>query len=133
MKKFLFLVAFVCLGQMSFAQDSFKDDVMKLMAINGSAQSLELARTQVLPMISESKRAEFNKEFDATIPLFYTKLASVYMEVYSHDEIKELIEFYQTPIGKKTAENMGVISQKGMQAGQEWGMELQKIMVKFAQ
>lgn len=131
MRKLFFVLALALVGQLGFSQENFKADVMKLMTVNGSAASLEVAKKQLLPMVPEKKQAEFEKEFKATFPSFYEKMAVVMMEVYTHEEVKQLIEFYQTPIGKKMAEKSGVIQEKSMQAGQQWGMELQGILMKY--
>lgn len=131
MKQLVFVFALAIVSQFSFSQSEFKADVMKLMSINGSAAGLEVAKKQLTPMIPQAKLAEFEKEFQATLPSFYEKMAGVMMEVYTHEEVKQLIEFYQTPIGKKMAEKAGVIQEKSMQAGQQWGVELQGLLMKY--
>lgn len=131
MKKLMLVFALALIGHVSFAQDSFKDDTMKLLSINGSSAGLEVAKKQVIKMIPEAKHAEFSKDFDATLPSFYEKMAKVMMEVYSHDEIKDQITFYESPVGKKMAEKAGEIQEKAAQAGQEWGMELQGMVMKY--
>ena len=47
---------------------------------------------------------------------------------FSHNEIKELIVFYQSPIGKKLTATQPKLVQESMVAGQQWGLRLgQKI------
>lgn len=46
----------------------------------------------------------------------------------THDEIKELIKFYESPIGKKLIEKQPMIMQDAMVAGQKWGFELNRRM-----
>ena len=48
-------------------------------------------------------------------------IVPVYSNNFTHDEIKGLIEFYQTDLGKKTIEVMPVVLQQSMAAGQMWG------------
>lgn len=44
----------------------------------------------------------------------------------THDEIKQLLKFYESPIGKKLVEKQPMIVQDAMVAGQKWGMELNR-------
>ena len=133
MKKLFITAAFIFAAQLSFAQDAFKADVLKLIQNSGAAGPMKLAKEQVMVAIPEGKKADFSKEFDATLPSLYDKMAKVYMEVYTHQDIKEMLKFYQSPIGKKMAEKSGELSSKSMAAGQEWGMELQTTMMKYIQ
>jgi uncharacterized protein len=44
-------------------------------------------------------------------------LIKMYAAEFTEEEIKDLIKFYQTPLGKKTAEKMPVLTAKGAQLG----------------
>jgi hypothetical protein len=132
MKKVFLSIAFVLIAQMSFAQDSsFKADVLKLISISGADGQINIIKPQILNMISKDKQENFSKEFDASIPSLHNKMAKIYMEVYTPEDIKGMIAFYESPIGKKMNEKAGELGQKTMQAGQEWGQELQAIMAKY--
>ncbi|RRJ91150.1 DUF2059 domain-containing protein [Flavobacterium macacae] len=133
MKKLFFTAAFIFVAQLSFAQDAFKADVVKLIQSSGAAGPMKVAKEQILVAVPEEKRAAFSKDFDATLPSLYEKMAKVYMEVYTHQDIKDMLKFYESPIGKKMAEKSGELSSKSMAAGQEWGMELQTAMMKYIQ
>jgi hypothetical protein len=133
MKKILLTVALVFFAQLSFAQDAFKTDVLKLIENSGAAGPMKSAKDQIMTAIPEDKKAVFSKEFDATLPSLYDKMAKVYMETYTHQDIKDMLKFYESPIGKKMAEKSGELATKSMAAGQEWGMELQTVMMKYIQ
>jgi hypothetical protein len=47
------------------------------------------------------------------------KFAVVYAEEFSESELKQLTEFFNTPIGKKMNEKLPVLQQKGMLIGQQ--------------
>ena len=51
-------------------------------------------------------------------------VAPIYEKYYTHDEIKQIIKFYETPVGQKTIKVLPNITQESMIAGQEWGMKL---------
>ncbi|GAB4198018.1 MAG: hypothetical protein Fur004_16070 [Thermoflexibacter sp.] len=57
-------------------------------------------------------------------------LAPVYQKYMNLADLRELIKFYQTPTGKKFAQNTPFIVQESMQVGQEWG---RKVGQDFAQ
>ena len=45
---------------------------------------------------------------------------------YSHDEIKQLVAFYESPIGKKMVATQPLIVQESQVAGQQWGATLMR-------
>lgn len=133
MKKIVLTIALILVAQLSFAQDAFKADALKLIQNSGAAGPMKSAKEQVMASIPQDKQAVFSKEFDATLPSLYDKMAKVYMEIYTHQDIKDMLKFYDSPVGKKMAEKSGDLMTKSMAAGQEWGMELQGIMMKYMQ
>jgi hypothetical protein len=82
-------------------------------------------------MIPAEKQEAFKEELLGTFPELYNAMAVIYMDTFSHEEIKELLAFYATPVGKKLADKSGELAQKGMTAGQSWGMKVQEIMAKY--
>ena len=133
MKKLILIITIVLISQFGNAQDLFKTDAIKVLKVSGSAAQMELAKEQILANIAEDKKADFAKEFDASLPALYDKMAKVYMETFTHEEIKQMLKFYDSPIGKKISEKAAELTKKNMAAGQEWGMELQGIMMKYMQ
>lgn len=134
MKKLLLTIALVLVAQLSVAQDdAFKADAMKVIKMSGSTATMDVAKKQILGMIPEAKQAAFLVEFDAAMPALYDKLVVIYMKEYTHADIKEMIKFYETPIGKKISEKAGTIFEQSTAAGQEWGQGLQGMMMKYMQ
>lgn len=137
MKKSIIVIAFIAIAQMSLAQESVVQDpalkaqVLKVIALSGSDNQMKMVKSKILKMIPEAKQAEFVKEYDATMPSFYDKLVKVYMETYTTEDVKAMIKFYESPVGKKMSEKAGEITEKSMKAGQEWGKEIQLIMEKY--
>ncbi|UUC46855.1 DUF2059 domain-containing protein [Flavobacterium cerinum] len=135
MKKIVLTFAFVLAAQIGMAQtnDAFKKDVLKVIEVTGSASQMKIAKDQILKMIPKEKQAAFLVEFDASLPSLYEKIANVYMQEYTHDDVKQILKFYETPVGKKMTEKAGVIAEKNMAASQEWGSSLQGMMMKYMQ
>ena len=133
MKKIILTIAVVLVSHLGMAQDAFKKDVLKVIELSGAAGPMASVKDQILASIPEARQAEFIKEFDASLPSLYDKIAVAYMETYTHDDVKEMIKFYESPVGKKINQNSGVLYQKSTAAGQEWGTQLQGIMMKYMQ
>jgi hypothetical protein len=133
MNKLILTVAVLFLSQLTMAQDVFKEDVLKVLKASGAGAQMELAKDQVLLNIKEDKKAEFSKDFDASLPSLYDKMANVYMTTYTHEEVKQILKFYNSPVGIKMGEKAAELAKKNMQAGQEWGVELQGLMMKYMQ
>jgi len=134
MKKILLALAFMLAAQLTFAQDeAFKKDVLKVIELSGSSAQMKMAKDQILKMIPADKQAAFLVEFNASLPSYYDKLAKVYMDTYTKDDIKAMLAFYDSPIGKKITEKSGEIAEKGQVAAQEWAQGLQPMMMKYMQ
>ncbi|MEZ4852875.1 DUF2059 domain-containing protein [Flavobacterium sp.] len=133
MKKVFLIFAFILVGQMGFSQEDFKADVLKMMKLSGANSAMDAAKGQILTMIPSEKQAEFLKEFDVIVNSISEKQADNYMEVYSHDDIKEMIKFYESPIGQKIQKNAPILAEKSMATQQTVGMELQGLVMKYMQ
>lgn len=132
MKKTLLIFAFVLTAQFMNAQDAaFKADVIKVITMSGSDAQIKVVKNQILKMIPAEKQSDFLKDFDATLPSLYDKLANVYMEVYTPEDIKAMIKFYESPIGLKIQSKSGELSEKSIAAAQVWSQEFAVIMAKY--
>lgn len=85
---------------------------------------------QFTAYVNEDNVETFKKEVEATLPTLYASLTEIYLEEYSHEEVKELLKFYNTDLGKKVASNSAKLAMKGQVVGEKWGMKLQDIMAK---
>lgn len=134
MKKVVLTIVFAFLTQIGMAQDEvYKKDIMRLVAMSSSVEQIKLAKEQVVKMIPEAKQAAFIIEFDAALPPLYDNIAKVYMETYTKEEVKEIIKFYDSPIGKKVIEKSGGLAEKSQTALQDWATGLQPMMMKYMQ
>ncbi len=132
-KTILFTMAlFISLTFSMQAQDeAFKEDAYKLTKLSSGAVEANLS--QVYMMIPEDKVDDFKKELKPIMDDFYMKLAKKSMEYYTHDEIKELLEFYNTEIGKKSIEVQEKMTNEAMGMAQELNMKLMPLVQKYTQ
>jgi hypothetical protein len=86
------------------------------------------------PNVPDKVWAEVEKEFSSEIQSggVAALVIPIYDKYFSEDEIRQLLSFYESPIGKKLAETMPRIAAESFTVGQEWGMEIwQKMRAKL--
>lgn len=133
MKKFLLIIAVALMSPVAIAQDTFKADVQKVLLMTGSAAQADIAKAQIVAMIPEAKKAAFTKEFDALVPEYLAFLEKFYMDNFTHDEVKQMIKFYESPVGKKLTTNAAGLADATTKAAQDWAPKLQNLVMKYMQ
>jgi len=119
--------------------DDFKNDVMTLLKITGSENLVIQMSTAVTNQIIDSlskgnaeipQRAlaaikdEIHKTIKEATPRLVAEYVPLYAMHFSQSEIKSLIAFYKTPLGKKSIKTMPAIMNDSFQLGQAWGQSL---------
>jgi hypothetical protein len=132
MKKIILLCMFI-LALATQAQDNpeFKKETIEFIKITGAASAFDNAIAQIGAGVSDENKEAYTKEAKATLDSLYGKMADLYMAEFTQDEIKGLVAFYNTDLGKKLAEKQLGLTQKAMMFGQSWGMEVQSIAQKY--
>ena len=78
---------------------------------------------RVLPALTRELTDVFEKQAQAPGGLT-DRIVAIYDKQFTHQEIRELLAFNQTPVGRKTMEVMPQIMGETMAAGQAWGRGL---------
>jgi hypothetical protein len=121
-------------GQKAPAIDPQKEkDVRKLLELSGAAklgvQVMDQMLTQMRrlhPDVPPDFWDAFKKEANADE--LTNLVVPIYANHFTDDEIKELIKFYESPIGQKLVREQPPMMRESMQVGQQWGFQLgQKI------
>ena len=115
------------------SSDDFKAQVMKVIERSGSGGQMNSAKKQILAMIPEDKHAAFTVEFDAMLPKIYEGTAKIYMEQYTKEDIKAMLAFYESPVGKKMADKAEIIAEKSQESMMELQGEIQALVMKYMQ
>lgn len=112
----------------------FKKDAIEAVKLSGSTANFAVYAEAIMSQIpDETKKADFKKEFDATLPSLYDKMADAYTKNYTHEDVKKMIEFYNSPLGKKIQEKTPIILKEQGPSMQEWQMQLQGLVMKYMQ
>jgi len=107
-------------------------DIIKMQQVNGSAGSIDAMYPRIVaqlkaakPGVTEEQWAAVKKEvFDVEVAELSKQLIPIYKKHFTQEDVKAIIAFYESPIGKKLAEQTPLISTESMQASQTWAMGL---------
>ena len=137
MKKiFALLIIFIGLNAFSYGQTK-NDDILRLLRMSGT---VELANQTMDAMIPQYQQIipgipeEFWLRFKERLNIEALLLACIpsYDRHFSHEEIRQLISFYESPIGRRLVEVSPFLNQETMVIGQRWGEQLgQEIVMEL--
>jgi uncharacterized protein len=140
MARIFYILALLLASFLTGAQTSeFEKDIEKFLSINGSTATYDLAFEQMVAQF-KMKRADAPDEiwnevrvqiFDKEISTLNKMLIPIYMKHFTHSEIKALIEFYQSPIGKKMTGTISPITIESVHISQKWIIGLGQKMNAF--
>jgi hypothetical protein len=130
MKKLVFSLLFVIgINALGIYGQTKNDDILKLLRISGIDKLADqMLNTmipqfqQLVPDIPNVFWARFRGKLNID-DLLYACIPA-YNKFYTHDEIKQLIEFYESPLGKILVEVTPLLTQETMAIGQKWGEKL---------
>ncbi|MBC5992834.1 DUF2059 domain-containing protein [Pontibacter cellulosilyticus] len=114
----------------AFAQDNAKTkDIRELLRVTKAGElGLSAIKTNLDAMRKTNNTLpaevwdEFEKAF--TVEDIVNLTVPVYDKHFTHQEIKDLIALYSTPLGKKLLEKTPLIMQESMVKGQQYGQEV---------
>jgi uncharacterized protein len=112
-------------------------DVRKLLEVSGTGAMGKQAADQMITQFRTSMPnvpAEFWNEFQKEIdPAKLTEMCiPPYEKHLTHEDVKALIKFYESPVGQKLVKVQPQIMQECMVIGQQWGQEIgQKVVAKL--
>lgn len=108
-------------------------DIRRLLDVTGAGKlgmqvmgQMVVQFKAMLPKVPPKFWDDFMREANADELI--NLIIPIYDRHLSHDEIKQIIKFYETPAGRKLITAMPQITQESMEAGKQWGAQLgQKI------
>lgn len=144
------LVLFISFTNLSFSQTKteqtpadieYTKTLKKMFEVAGSEETYKAAIKQMVSMFKTSYTGledkfwdELEKEFlKSSMEDLTTMLVPVYKKHMSLADLKEIIVFYESPVGKKYAKEVPAISVESMEVGQKWGAKIgQEIAERLA-
>ncbi len=135
-------IVIVVAGVLAFAtataqEESHRDAARELLKAMNAEQTIEESYNQVLPQleamgqqmgVSDEERAIFNRYLDRMVAALREELSweklepgmvQTYASVYSEQELRDLVEFYESPLGQKFIRKMPELMTATMQLTQD--------------
>lgn len=113
------------------------DDIRKLLDLSGTPAMAKTVFDQMMGQFRMSMpnvpQDVWNELATEITPQSFTDLIiPIYDRNLTHDDVKGLIAFYESPVGKKFVSVQPAIAQQSMAAGQQWGQQVaQKVLAKL--
>ncbi|HEU5334424.1 MAG TPA: DUF2059 domain-containing protein [Terriglobales bacterium] len=90
--------------------------------IDAQIEAMRRARPDVSDEFWEEFRAEFKRQ--ASPDELMKAILPIYDKHFSHQEIRQLIAFYESPLGRKISTTLPEIQRESLEAGRIWGEQL---------
>jgi hypothetical protein len=139
----ILVMATAFLASAALAQDSPEDlakreDIRRLIEMSGEAQAMQqvmLATIDQLRIANTGLPDQFFEEFknaamSGELPAL---MVPVYERHFTHEEIRDLIAFFQSPLGQALVRKQPLIRQDAMGVGQAWGAKTAKTITERLQ
>jgi uncharacterized protein len=88
------------------------------------AQAIRKMRPDIPQRVIDALPGEVGAVFEANMDAFKEQVIPLYSKYFTASEIKGMIAFYSTDLGKKTISVMPSLMAESMAAGQQWGQSL---------
>ncbi|AWI25283.1 DUF2059 domain-containing protein [Flavobacterium pallidum] len=131
MYRLIVLLCFTLISHTIHAQDDSKKEALKLIEVSGAKVQMQMVKNQLLKYVPKVKQAAFLSDYEASLPQLYDSYADVYLKLYTPDEIKTMIAFYESPVGKKMYANASEMSQRSQALQEVWIVKLQGLVQKY--
>ena len=104
----------------------------RMLELSGSDAVMKELPKQMIGMMKQQSpsvsEATWNAVMEKAKQFFSDNLVKVYVPIYQKhltlDDLKKIVAFYESPVGKKLGAVTPAITMEGMKAGQQLGMEL---------
>ena len=114
------------------SQNNYKSLLTDYMKAQGQFETFNASIDQMTSMmgvtLNDDEKVEFTNDVMSSL---IGMLEPIYKKYFTEQELKEAIELFKTPIGKKISEKNPIIAQESMQASMQWGMELSTKLQKY--
>ena len=130
MKKLIFVFVIVIgTGTFGIYGQTKNDDIIRLLRVSGADKLADQMMTAIIPQfrqlvpgIPDAFWVKFREKINIDDLLY--ACVPAYSKFYTHDEIKQLIKFYESPLGRRMVEVTPLLTQETMAIGQKWGEKL---------
>ena len=113
-------------------EDNYRDLLTDFIKAQGQFETFNATIDQMTSMmgvtLNEDEKVEFTSDVMSSL---IEMLVPIYKKHFTDQDLKDAIDLFKTPIGKKISEKSPIIAQESMQASMQWGMELSTKLQKY--
>jgi hypothetical protein len=133
MRLFILSLLFVFSFNLSNSQeDNYRDLLTDFIKAQGQFETFNATIDQMTSMmgvtLNEDEKVEFTSDVMSSL---IEMLVPIYKKHFTEQDLKDAIDLFKTPLGKKISEKSPIIAQESMQASMQWGMELSTKLQKY--
>ena len=133
MRLFIISLLFVFSFNITNSQeDNYKGLLTDFIKVQGQFETFNATIDQMTSMmgvtLNDDEKVEFTNDVMSSL---IEMLVPVYQKHFTEQDLKDAIDLFKTPIGKKISEKSPIIAQESMQASMQWGMELSTKLQKY--
>jgi len=117
------------------AREARYKDIKELLKVTGSADmgtqiayQIVMSLKQQYPEVTDAQWKEYIGKMNTSE--LSEKVLPVYDKYFTNSEIKDIVKFYNSEIGKKMIKTMPMMMQESMAVGQEWGDSKAEALIK---
>lgn len=110
-------------------QEEKINNIKELMTITGEEKLSQQIRTQLLnglksqlPQVPQEFWNTLAEEIDSDSDKMKNQFIAIYSKYFSNENIKELIAFYKTPLGRKVTNVLPQVMRESVEVGQLYGI-----------
>jgi uncharacterized protein len=93
----------------SLASDAF---------LNGIRQTVPSIQPRLIEIVREVLNSEFDRAFNG--PEMMDKVVALYARYFTHEDVKGMLAFYQSDLGRKAIAAMPSLTREAAAIGQQW-------------
>ena len=112
-----------------------KADIIKLFEVTNTTEQAQLVMRKYREILSQTYMDVPEEWWDEVLSemintSFQNMLIPIYDRHFTHEEIKGVIELFQTPAGQRYIEVLPAITIESMEVGAQWGQKLMMDVIK---
>ena len=99
----------------------YQETLHKMLLLSGGLATVDTMVPQIIGMMKQQSPSVSEATWNAVMEKVYVPINKKHLTL---DDLKKIVAFYESPVGKKLGAVTPAITMEGMTAGQQLGMEL---------
>ena len=131
MRTILFVTSIIFPCILCAQEKSPVNSIKKVIMATGVPERIEAMRDYERMWSKPEEEKEVMAQFEESVPVFLQNVEEYYLKTYSQDEIKELLTFYDSPLGKKISSNAANLNAAYEAAEVKWEELFSEVFFKY--